>query len=113
MPTTRRKVVHERRPRVSQEALSAFLEEDEDRLRNALRLLPCDFTPLPNSRSGYCIDPDFRHNPFQANTLYPEALALYDLLEEAASEYRKQQRAAARAAKPAAKTTATKRKTKA
>jgi hypothetical protein len=90
MPTTRRAVKRERKAGITQDVLDAFIAGDEERLRHLLNLGPSDFTPYPNSASGYCINPETRTNIFRGNDLWPNALALFDQLSAAAKQYRAQ-----------------------
>ena len=113
MATNRRRVQHERRQRVSQEALSAFLSKDEDRLRSALGLDVSMYTPLHEDHAHFGIDPNFRRRITPNNDRYMEAVRLYDIIEAAARQYRDENGIAEPVkAKPAAKRV-TKRRTKA
>ena len=103
MATTRRKIVRERQQRVSAEALSAFMDGDEERLRRALRLGPAAFTPMP-VKNGYAIRVGWKRDVTPNNTLYSDAYKTYEMLDQAAKEYRAQQQAEAGARRRAAAT---------
>jgi len=87
MPTTRRKIVRRRHQRISQEALDAFLDRDEDRLRKALGLGPHEYSPMPVP-GGYAIDPGQPKNVTPNNNTYDVNYAQYLQLEALAKQYR-------------------------